>query len=81
MNIWTRNGLKLKHLNDGFVSYKHSFYFTRHQLMDWSCVDCLWIIVLFLSTVWTLTLTAPIHTRGYFAEQMMQCGISPNLFP
>ncbi len=35
---------KLKNLNDGFVSYKHTaFCFTRHELMDWSCVDYLWI--------------------------------------
>ncbi len=31
--------------------------------MDWSGVDYLWIIVMFLS-VWTLILTAPIHCRG-----------------
>ncbi len=29
--------------------------------MDWSGVDHLWIIVMFLSAVWTLILTAPIH--------------------
>uniref|UniRef100_A0A671NI24 Glutamate receptor n=1 Tax=Sinocyclocheilus anshuiensis TaxID=1608454 RepID=A0A671NI24_9TELE len=29
--------------------------------MDWSGVDYLWIIVMFLSAVWTLILTAPIH--------------------
>ncbi len=32
--------------------------------MDWSCVDCLWIIVMYLSAVWTLILTAPIHCIG-----------------
>ncbi len=32
------DSLKLKRLND--VSYKHAaFHFTRHKLMDWSCVD------------------------------------------
>ncbi len=30
--------------------------------MNWSRVDYLWIIVMFLSAVWTLT--APIHCRG-----------------
>ncbi len=25
------------------------------------CVDYLWIIVMFLSAIWTLILTAPIH--------------------
>ncbi len=38
-----------------------------------------WIIVMFLSAVWTLILTAPIHCRGYIAETVMQCYISPNL--
>ncbi len=47
--------------------------------MDWSGVDYLWIIVMFLSAVWTLILTAPIHCRGSIAEQVMQCYISPNL--
>ncbi len=28
-----------------------------------------WIIVMFLSAVWTLILTAPIHCRGYIGEQ------------
>ncbi len=37
--------------------------------MDWSGVDYLWIIVMFLSAVWTLILTAPIHCRGFIGEQ------------
>ncbi len=37
-------------------------------LMDWSGVDYLWIIVMFLSAVWTLILTAPIHCRGCIGE-------------
>ncbi len=49
--------------------------------MDWSGVDYLWIIVMFLSAVWTLILTAPIHCRGSIAETVMRCYISPNLFP
>ncbi len=32
--------------------------------MYWSRVDYLWIIVTFLSAVWTLILTAPIHCGG-----------------
>ncbi len=32
--------------------------------MDWSGVDYLWIIVMFLSAVWQHILTAPIHCRG-----------------
>ncbi len=47
--------------------------------MDWSGVDYLWIIVMFLSAVWTLILTAPIHCRGSIGETLMQCYISPNL--
>ncbi len=31
--------------------------------MDWSGVDYLWIIVTPLSAVWTLILTAPIHSK------------------
>ncbi len=38
-----------------------------------------WNIVMFLSAVWTLILTAPIHCRGSIAEQVMECYISPNL--
>ncbi len=38
-----------------------------------------WIIVMFLSAVWILILTAPIHCKGYIGEQVMQCYISPNL--
>ncbi len=36
-----------------------------------------WIIVMFLSTVWTLILTAPIHGRwGSIGEKVMECNIS-----
>uniref|UniRef100_A0A8C1AJ33 MOB kinase activator 1Bb n=1 Tax=Cyprinus carpio carpio TaxID=630221 RepID=A0A8C1AJ33_CYPCA len=45
--------------------------------MVWIGVDYFWIIVMFLSAVWTLILTAPIHCRG--AEQVMECYISPNM--
>ncbi len=34
-------------------------------------VDYLWITVMFLSAVWTLILTAPIHCRGSIGEQEM----------
>ncbi len=47
--------------------------------MDWSGVDDLSIIVMFLSAVWTLILTAPIHCRASVCEQVMQCYISSNL--
>jgi len=39
--------------------------FSHHKTLigglDWSVLDYLWIIVMFLSAVWTLILTAPIH--------------------
>ncbi len=38
--------------------------------MDWS-LDYLWIIVMFLSDVWTLILTAPIDSRASIGEQVM----------
>uniref|UniRef100_A0A8C2JC95 Dedicator of cytokinesis 10 n=1 Tax=Cyprinus carpio TaxID=7962 RepID=A0A8C2JC95_CYPCA len=43
--------------------------------MDWSAVDYLWIIVMFLSAVWTLILTAPIHSRASIDETLMQLKI------
>ncbi len=42
-------------------------------------MDYLWIIVMFLSAVWTLILTAPIHCRASIAETLMQRHISPDL--
>ncbi len=42
-------------------------------------MDYLCIIVMYLSAVWTLILTAPIHCRASIAETVMQCYISPNL--
>ncbi len=37
--------------------------------MDWTHVDFLWIVVMFLSAVWTLILAAPIHYSGSTGEQ------------
>ncbi len=53
---------------DRFVSYKLAAFLCTRQLMDWSY---LWIIVMFLSALWTLILTAPIHCRGSTGEQVM----------
>jgi len=39
--------------------------------MEWSGVDYLWIIVMFLSAVWTLILMAPIHCGETIDEQGM----------
>ncbi len=53
-------------------SYKHAaFHFTRCQSMHWSHVDYLWIMVMFLSDVCTLVLTAPFQCRGSFGKQVM----------
>ncbi len=53
--------------------YKHAaFHFKMHLLMYWRSVDYLRIIVMFLSAVWTLILTAPIHCRGSTGEQIME---------
>ncbi len=49
----------------------HSFSLQKMLVMDWSGVDYLWIIVMFLSAVWTLILTAPIHCRRSIGEQVM----------
>ncbi len=64
------NCLILKSFNDGFIYFKQTD-FTRHQLLDWNHVDYLWIFVMFLSDVWTLILTAPIHYKGSIGEQVM----------
>ncbi len=50
-----------------FVSYKQAAF----HLLDWSGVDYLWIILMFLSAVWTLILTAPIHCKESTCEQVM----------
>ncbi len=41
---------------------------TNSQLVDYT--RYLWIIVMFISAVWTLFLTAPIHCRGSIDEQV-----------
>ncbi len=40
------------------------------KVINWQTV-VVWIIVMFLSAVWTLILTAPIHCRGSIGEQEM----------
>ncbi len=54
------------------------FQLLSSQDVNW-WTGVLWIIVMFLSAVWTLILTAPIHCRASIAETLMQCYISPNL--
>ncbi len=63
----------------GLVLVQNVLFLTNTQLLVSQDVSYLWIIVMFLSAVWTLILTAPIHCRGSIGEQMMQCYISPNL--
>ncbi len=74
---------------DSYFGQKQQFEVKKVLMMDlfqllssqdvnwWTGV--VWIIVMFLSAVWTLILTAPIHCRGSIAETVMQCYISPNL--
>ncbi len=47
-----------------FINVYNEPSFSLHKilLMDWSRVEYLWTIVIFLST---LVLTAPIHCRGF----------------
>ncbi len=44
-------------------------FLTSQDINRWTGV--VWIIVMFLSAVWTLILTAPIHYRGSIDEQAM----------
>ncbi len=43
-------------------------FLTNMQFVDY--LHYLWMIVMFLSAVWTLILTAPIHCRASIAEQV-----------
>jgi len=47
--------------------------FTSPDVNWWTGV--VWIIVMLLSAVWTLILTAPIHCRASIGETVMQCYI------
>ncbi len=58
------------------ICYKHSF--SLHKMLTDGLEWCR-LLVMFLSAVWTLILTAPIHCRASNGEQVMQCYISPNL--
>ncbi len=70
--LWTRNLVK------NILMVDLLFPLLSSQDVDW-WTGVVWIIVMFLSAVWTLILTAPIHCRAFIAEQAMQCYISPNL--
>ncbi len=47
--------------------------------MDWIHVYYLWIIMMFLSAVWTFILTAPIHCRWSISEQVICSDEETNL--
>ncbi len=60
--FWTEASVQVNALMvDLFLT--NTQLFASQDIMDWSHVDYLWIIVMFLTTVWTLILTAPIHCR------------------
>ncbi len=69
------NGLKLKMC--WWICFLQTYSFTL-GINWWTGV--VWIIVMFLSAVWTLILMAPIHCRGPTSEQLMECYLYPNLF-
>ncbi len=66
-----KHQFEVKNILKRFVSYKNTAF--TSQDVDWWTVDYLWIIVMFLSAVWILNLTAPIHCRGSTGEQVMEC--------
>ncbi len=54
------------------IGQKDFNFFTGGSVIkDWRYVNYLWIIVMFLSAVWKLILTAPIHYKGSIGEQVM----------
>ncbi len=59
----------------GLVFSPEMTFKVKNALMDlflknwWT--GAVWITVMFLSAVWTLILTAPIHYRGSIGEQVM----------
>ncbi len=68
--IWETTGDGLFHWSKRYYSlWTHILAKVKLQRQS---LDCLWIIVMFLSAVWTLILTAPIHCRASIAEQVMQ---------
>ncbi len=43
-------------------------HFSLYKMLIYSRVDYSWIIVMFVSAVWTLILAAPIHWSGFIGE-------------
>ncbi len=48
-----------------------NFFTGGSVIKDWRYVNYLWIIVMFLSAVWKLIPTAPIHYKVSIGEQVM----------
>ncbi len=75
---------KWYHWGSTLKCLRMDLFLTNTQLLaSWDVnwwTGVVWIIVMFLSAVWTLILTAPIHCRGSIGEQVMECYVSPNLF-
>ncbi len=70
--VWVKQNNKLKCLNN-FVSDKYAaFYFTECYFMNWSGVDRCDV---FLSAVWTLNLTAPIHYHFFYLHFFWWVGV------
>ncbi len=70
----------LKCLDGVLVLFKHLFLLHKMLIDGLEWYGIIFDFVMFYQRVWTLILTAPIHYRGSFGEQVMQCLIPPNLF-
>ncbi len=76
------DGLKLEQLMDFFLLLTNMQLFASRDVNWWNGVWITWgLLWCFLSAVWTLILTAPIHCRVSIGEQVMWFYISPNLLP
>ncbi len=70
MDFSWKQGFEVKNIIMMDLFLTNTQVFTSQDMMYWSGVDYLWIIVMFLSAVWTLILTAPIHCRGSIGDLM-----------
>ncbi len=53
------------------VDYGKTHFSCHKLIIGWSRIAYFWNIVMFLSAVWPLIPTAPIHYRGSIGEQVM----------
>ncbi len=70
--------LKSKCLHDGCFLQTQSLSLCRCYLMDLSHLDYQWIVVMFLSAVWTLILTHPLTPEDSLVSKW--CTVLPNFF-